>query len=195
MRVVTNVLSCDKICHGRVLHQGDPLSPMLFFLVMEVLHALVRKADDWSMLKNLSVRAIPFHMSLYEDDVILFLSPAAQDLQTARGIFTIFEGPSRLGCNLNKCKLAPIRCNEDQLQLVVSLFRCPVADFSLMYLGIPLSIKKLSKSALHPCLDKVADKLLPVWKGQLMNQSGRLTLIKTTLSAVPIYTSISISHK
>jgi hypothetical protein len=31
-----------------------------------------------------------------------------------------------------------------------------------------------------------------VWKGRLMNQSGRLTLIKTTLSTVLIYTSISI---
>jgi hypothetical protein len=38
----------------------------------------------------------------------------------------------------------------------------------------------------------VDDRLL-VWKGQLMNQSGSLTLIKTTLSAVPIYTSIGES--
>jgi hypothetical protein len=33
---------------------------------------------------------------------------------------------------------------------------------------------------------------LPIWKGNMMNHSGRLTFIKTTLVAVPIYTSISL---
>jgi hypothetical protein len=40
-------------------------------------------------------------------------------------------------------------------------------------------------------IDNVADKL-PPWKGQLMNKSGRLTLIKSTISAMTIYASICI---
>jgi hypothetical protein len=63
---------------------------MLFLLVMEVLHALVHKADDWSILKKLGVHAIQVRMLLYADDVILFLSPVAQDLHTTRDIFNIF---------------------------------------------------------------------------------------------------------
>jgi hypothetical protein len=79
-RVVISGSPSDKISHARGLGQGDPLSPMLFLLVMEVLHALVHKSDGSSILKKLGIWTITFHMSLYVDDVISFLSPVAQDL-------------------------------------------------------------------------------------------------------------------
>jgi hypothetical protein len=64
-------------------------------------------------------------------------------------------------------------------------------SFPIKYLEIPLSVSKLPKSALQPLMYKVVDKL-SAWHGRLMHRSGCLTLIKTTLSAMPIYTSISI---
>jgi hypothetical protein len=54
-----------------------------------------------------------------------------------------------------------------------------------------LSITKLPKSTLQPLVDRITDKL-PDWKGWLMHRSSHLILVKTTLSAIPMYTSISI---
>jgi hypothetical protein len=51
-------------------------------------------------------------------------------------------------------------------------------------------VSKLSKSALQPLIDKMVD-WLPAWQGRLMHQSGRLTLIKTTLVVIPVYTAMS----
>jgi hypothetical protein len=75
--------------------------------------------------------------------------------------------------------------------MATAFFPCQVIDFSIKYLGIALSTTKLLKSAFQPLVYRVADKL-PIWKGNLMNQSGRLELIRTTLSAIPSYTSISV---
>jgi hypothetical protein len=95
----------------------------------------------------------------------------------------MFAGASGLCCNMSKCQMAS--------SLAASLFPCQFIDFPVNYLGIPLSFKKLLKSAVRPLLDKMYDKL-PAWKGRLMNQSGRLTLIKTTLCAIPLYTAFNI---
>lgn len=71
------------------------------------------------------------------------------------------------------------------------LFPCAISHFPVRYLGIPLSVSRLPKSALQPLVDRVADRL-PTWKGQLMNRSGRLALIKSTLTAIPVHIAITI---
>jgi hypothetical protein len=108
----------------------------------------------------------------------------------ARGMLSIFQEAFGLTCNMAKCRMAPIRCNSQQIQLAATVFPCQVVTFLVMYLGIPLSVSKLLWSALIPLLDWAANKL-PTWKGRLMHQSGRLALIKSTLSAIPIYSSIA----
>jgi hypothetical protein len=103
----------------------------------------------------------------------------------------LFQDSSGLGCNLAKCQIAPMRCSDDQIAEAVSAFPCQTVEFPVKYLGIPWSIKKLPKSALQLLLDWVANSQ-PIWKGRLTHRSDRLTLTKTTMSAVLVYTSISI---
>jgi hypothetical protein len=136
-------------------------------------------------------RQIKHQVSLYAYDLIMFIATVASDLSLASRIFDVFEGASRLRCNLSKCQIAPIRCEESQVNLATSFSPCAVVEFPIRYLGIPLSITSLPKSAWQYLIDKVADRL-SVWKGNLMHRSGRLTLIKSTLSAVPVHKTISL---
>ncbi|GJN01931.1 hypothetical protein PR202_ga19236 [Eleusine coracana subsp. coracana] len=58
-------------------------------------------------------------------------------------------------------------------------------------LGMLLSTGNLRKEHLEPVVDKVRGRL-PTWKAGFMNKAGRLSLVKSTLSAIPIYPLISI---
>lgn len=49
-RVLINGRPSRRICHARGLRQGDPLSPFLFIVVMEVLNALISAADRQAVL-------------------------------------------------------------------------------------------------------------------------------------------------
>jgi hypothetical protein len=96
---------------------------------MEILGALIRKADNWSLWLPLGVRAIPHRASLYADDLILFISLSHQDLQLTRSLLSLFERASELGCNFAKCQMAPIRCQEEHLALAALEFPCQIVPF------------------------------------------------------------------
>ena len=98
----------EKIYHQRGLRQGDPLSPMLFILVMDVLCHLIKKAVDEHMLQPLSRRALQHRISLYADDVVLFLRPSASDIEITLDILQLFRNASGFTTNLQKSSVLPI---------------------------------------------------------------------------------------
>jgi hypothetical protein len=60
------------------------------------------------------------------------------------------------------------------------------ATFPCNYLGLPLSIKKPSRTELQPLLIKIANRL-PGWKRNFLTYLGRELLVKTVLPAMPIH--------
>jgi hypothetical protein len=190
-KVLLNGRLGDGIHNAKGLRQGDSLSPLLFVLLMEVLSTLIRLADSWSLLAPLHQNLSQHRASLYADDLVIFLSPMEHDFWIMRSNFDAIREASGLACNIAKTQMVAIRCDEEQLALATSLFPCQAFEFPIKYLGIPLSTHKLPRSAFQLLIDKMPDKLL-AWKGDQMNHSGRLTLIKSTLSTMPIHTALSV---
>jgi hypothetical protein len=65
---------------------------------------------------------------------------------------------------------------------VQQLLPCNLADFPCQYLGLPLSLKKLTKDQLQPLVDKIADQL-PGWKADLLTRPGKKVLVQIVLTA------------
>ena len=104
----------------------------------------------------------------------------------------IFAGASGLTTNMSKCLISPIQCDLEATVKLLTNFPGMIDPFPIKYLGIPLGLRRLSKAALQPLVDKVANKL-PSWKANLMNHAGRTVLIKSTLSAIPTHTAHAVS--
>ncbi|WVZ55719.1 hypothetical protein U9M48_006344 [Paspalum notatum var. saurae] len=185
-RVLVNGEPGDVILHLWGLRQGDPLSPMLFILVMEVLHALVVKASRQNLLQPLAVPQARHRMSIYADDVILFLRPNRVDLSLISRLLEVFGHASGLRTNFSKSSIFPINCTETDLDVIKQEMACGVSAFPCKYLGIPLTIRKPTKADLLPLVDKVVD-CLPKWKASLLNRARRLVVVKTVFSVIPIH--------
>jgi hypothetical protein len=173
------------------LRQGDPLSPMLFIMVMDVLNSLVTKASELGLLQPLMRRGNGQRVSLYADDVVLFLQPGENELNLVKEILRIFGEASDLITNIGKCSMTPIQCNDHHIETDRSILPCNVISFPCKYLGLPLSVRKLSKHDFLELIDKMADRL-PGWKASMINLAGRTTLVKAVLTAIPIYHLIAL---
>jgi hypothetical protein len=157
---------------------------------MEVLN----RCFDWAHLNGLlsSIPAIEGHrVSLYVDDLVVFISPTVDDLSTVKTILHVFGLASGLFTNLDKSRASPLNCGQADLERVQQVLACGVADFPVRYLGIPLSVFRLKRADEQPLIDKVAARI-PAWKGGLLNVAGRTALAKATLSAIPVHTAIAI---
>jgi len=65
---------------------------MLFILVMDVLGHMISKAANEGLLLPLSRRAFKHRVSMYADDVVLFLRPATEDIEITMDILNLFWG-------------------------------------------------------------------------------------------------------
>jgi hypothetical protein len=99
-QIMLNGVPGDFIVDQRGLQQGDPLSPMLFILVMDVLSRLVQKASEDRHLQPLSSRQLRHCISLNVDDAVLFLKPDAADINLVLDMLRLFGKASGLHTNV-----------------------------------------------------------------------------------------------
>jgi len=144
-RILVNVEPGEEIRHQRGLQQGDPLSPMLFILVMDVLNSLFTKAEGLGLLQPFTRGSNGQRISLYADDVALFIRPAEDEMTLTTQILEVFGKASGLRTNFQKSCIIPIRCEEAEITDIASTMACSVAEFPCTYLGLPISDKKLTK--------------------------------------------------
>lgn len=152
-QVLLNGSPGEDIFHQCGLQQGDPLSPKLFIMIMDILNAMVQKASENGLLQPLARRPLPHRVSLYADDVVMFLRPVESDLHLITEILRLFGTASGLKTNIQKSSVTPNRCSEDEVSAMQHLLPCEVVNFPCKYLGLPLSVHKLTKAQVQPIID------------------------------------------
>lgn len=95
------------------------MSPLLFILVIDVLHRLIAKAAELNILAPLPGRELKLRISLYADDVIIFANPIKDEVDKLLKIISMFGDASGLRLNIDKSTVTPIRCDDINLQEVL----------------------------------------------------------------------------
>jgi hypothetical protein len=187
--VLVNGSSAGYFNSYRGLRQGDPLSPLLFIVVMEALSKMLSSAVDCGRLSSFSVCSRPAVINishlLFTDDVLVFSEANPDHLRYLRVLLVCFEVVSGLKVNLAKSLLVPIG-NVDNVAELASILGCGTALLPLKYLGMPLGARHKATSTWDDIVVNM-ERRLASWQRLYLSKGARVTLIKSTLSNLPTY--------
>ena len=143
--ILLNGSPSDFFGSFRAIRQADPLSSLLFDLVMEALSRMLDVAANTRQLSgfyvgNTASISMMVTRLLFADDTLIFCDANPNQLVTLREILTRFEDVSGLRFNLGKSELVPIR-HVHNLDDLVGLLGCRYSSLPLKYLGLPLGAK------------------------------------------------------
>ena len=127
---------------SRGLRQGDPLSPYLFVIAMEVFSAFIKRVVEGDFLSGCRVKGrseerVPISHLLFADDTLVFCKPSQDQLTYLSWLLMWFEATSGLRINLEKSELIPVRRVENKDDLAWD-FGCNLGSLPTTYLGMPL---------------------------------------------------------
>lgn len=133
-------------------------------------------------MNKLRGREVRFRTSMYADDTAVFIHPTKQDVTAFAELLNHFGQASGLCTNLQKSQVAPIRCDNLDLDDVLQVTPATRANFPMKYLGLPLTPGRPRRIHLQPLFDKSMNRISR-WRGKHMGLAGRTTLVKVVLTS------------
>jgi len=169
------------------LRQGDPLTPFLFLTVVEGLAGVVRKAIEKHLLESVEIggRFIKVHMLQFADDTF-FCKARAQNVFVIKALLNCFELALGLKVNFQKSSVGGVGCNHLLLQHFAVVLNCVTMKTPFKYLGMLVGGCYKRSRFWEEVVEKVRNRLSK-WKGKFISMDGRLFLIKSMLSALPLF--------
>lgn len=155
------------------LRQGDPLSPILFNLVADALPAMLTRASNAGIIQGLAPNLIDggiTHLQ-YADDTVLLLQFSPGNLRNVRLILSCYEAMSGMKINFEKSEIFTVGLSEPDQKLAAATLGCKIGVFPMKYLGMPVSINKISKLQLSYVSTKT-EKRLGTWHCDYLSSGG-----------------------
>ncbi|KAL4280566.1 hypothetical protein GQ457_03G000290 [Hibiscus cannabinus] len=188
--ILVNGVPTDSFEIARGLRQGCSLSPMLFNIVGESLNQMLSKAVRNGLFSGFVVgrgsNSVEITHLQFADDLMIFCDASLEQVHNIKRVLRVFELASGLQLNLKKCRTFGINIPDSVTSDWAAVVGCDVGHFPAEYLGLPLGPKRNSIALWDPVVAKFSTRLAS-WKANSLSFGGRLVLLKSVLSSLPIY--------
>ncbi|PNY15039.1 cysteine-rich receptor-like protein kinase, partial [Trifolium pratense] len=187
--VLVNGSPTDEFPLGRGLRQGDPLSPFLFLLAAEGFNVLMEAMVARNLFTGYNIGGegqISVSHLQFADDTLLMGVKSWANVRALRAVLVLFETLSGLKVNFNKSMLVRVNIPDSWLGEAASVLCCNVGKIPFLYLGLQIGGDPRRLSFWEPVLIRIKNRLSG-WKSRFLSFGGRLVLLKSVLTSLPVY--------
>ncbi|KAK3212581.1 hypothetical protein Dsin_017287 [Dipteronia sinensis] len=172
----------------RGLRQGDPMSPYLFVIAMEVLSKILAKRikDSPSFKFHWRCDKIKLSHLCFADDLIMLYHGSLSSTRVVKAVLDEFSLLSGLHANHAKSNIFTSEVSHTINQQLINLFGYTVGSLSIRYLGIPIISSRLRLRDCSPLMDKVSGRLASLLNRGL-SYAGLLQLIVSVLTSLQVF--------
>ncbi|GKD33073.1 RNA-directed DNA polymerase, eukaryota [Tanacetum coccineum] len=185
--VLVNGCPTSEFHFHKGLKQGDPLSPFLFILVMESFQLSFNRVMDAGLYRGISIKgSLTICHLFYADDAFFVGKWDISNIKTIVHVLKCFFMASGLKINLYKSKLMGVGVSMEDVELTTAMVGCSTLSPLFKYLGVNVGATMSRLNSWNEVSDKISSRLSK-WKLKTLSIGGRLTLLKSVLTAIPLY--------
>jgi hypothetical protein len=115
---------------------------------------------------------------------MLILHGSPQQATLAKALLEAFAMFTGLQINYQKSTFVPMHMTELESLSIANILGCNISSLPCTYLGLPLSVHKISRANLQPVIQRIGARL-PGWMPRMLGSGGRLQIINSVISAIP----------
>ncbi|GKD51879.1 RNA-directed DNA polymerase, eukaryota, reverse transcriptase zinc-binding domain protein, partial [Tanacetum coccineum] len=163
---------------GKDLRQGDPISPYLFTLVIEVLNLFLKDeiAKEKEFKYHFGCKKLKITHLCFVDDLLMLDHGDSTSITTIKKALEKFSKVSSLHPNMSKSTMFYGSLSEDEKNAFLTILPFKIGKMPVRYLGVPLMDKKIGVKDCKSLVDEVRQKLND-WKNKSLTRAGRSQLI------------------
>jgi len=157
-------------------------------VVVEGLAELVRETNKVNLLSGIKMGRKEVEISIlqFAYDTIFLCEDAYANVLTMKAILRGFELASGLKIKFHKSKLAGINVDRDALVCYTKTLNCVQMEVHFKYLGLEVGGNPRKNQFWEYVLNKLKVRL-SVRKGRFLSMAGRICLIKSVITVVPLF--------
>ncbi|GJU12575.1 RNA-directed DNA polymerase, eukaryota, reverse transcriptase zinc-binding domain protein [Tanacetum coccineum] len=185
--IILNGSPTEEFQFHKGLKQGDPLSPLLFILVMESLHLSFNRVEEAGLFNGIQLNSsINISHLFYADDAVFVGQWCEKNINTLVHILECFFRASGLRINMSKSKLMGLNVDNGKIKEAALKLGCLTLKPPFTYLGSTVGGSMSRIQAWDGVVERVKSRLSK-WKVKMLSIGGRLTLLKSVLGSMAIY--------